>query len=158
MKVRRMFAIALALAIPARLALADAGHSHGAKATFGSPGKESEVTRTIEVETSDNMRFKPASFEVKMGETIRFVVKNTGQLKHEFSIGDRTAQRAHAQMMKEMPGMRHEDDQATVTLEPGQTKTVMWKFDKKSKSPTEIACHEPGHYEAGMKLDVRWAK
>ncbi|HEY6239966.1 MAG TPA: cupredoxin family protein [Burkholderiales bacterium] len=158
MNVPSMFTVALALAIPGQLAFADAGHQHGMKATFGSPGKESEVTRTIEVEASDSMRFKPAAFEVKMGETVKFVVKNTGKVKHEFSIGDRTAQRAHAMIMKEMPDMKHEDDLATVTLDPGQTKTVIWKFDKKPKSPIEIACHEPGHYEAGMKLDVRWAK
>ncbi len=39
-----------------------------------------------------------------------------------------------------------------------QTRTIIWKFERKPASPLEIACHEPGHYEAGMKLDVVWAK
>ena len=61
-------------------------------------------------------------------------------------------------MMKKTPNMKHEDDPAAVTVEPGQTKTVVWKFDKKPASPLEFACHEPGHYEAGMKINTAWGK
>ena len=143
---------ALALAIIANTAIADTGHA--GKFTFGSPGKQQEVTRTIEVEATDAMRFIPSKIEVKQGETIRFVVRNRGRIKHEFSIGDRIAQGAHAAMMKQMPDMQHADDATTVTVEPGQTKTLIWKFDKKPPSPIEIACHVPGHHEAGMKADV----
>lgn len=149
-----MFIVPSALAIAARLALADAGHPPGAGVAFGSPGKESEVTRTVEVSASDNMRFSPGRLHVKQGETIKFIVKNVGRVKHEFSIGDRASQRAHALMMKQMPDMKHEDDLATIAVEPGRTKVVLWKFDKKPARPLEIACHEPGHYEAGMKMTV----
>jgi len=117
-------------------------------------GKESDVARTVEVSTSDDMRFTPGKLDVKQGETIKFVVKNVGQIRHEFAIGDRASQRAHALMMKKVPNMKHEDDPTTVVVQPGQTKTVVWKFDKKPASPLEIACHEPGHYEAGMKLAI----
>jgi len=158
MSARSTLIVALALGTPVQLALADAGHPHGAKAAFGSPGQESEITRTIEVEASDNMRFKPARIEIRMGETVKFMVRNNGKLKHEFSVGDRAAQRAHALMMKKMPNMRHDDDPATIVIEPEQAKTLIWKFDKKPAGPIEVACHEPGHYEAGMKLDVVWAK
>ncbi len=61
-------------------------------------------------------------------------------------------------MMKKTPNMKHEDDPAAVTLEPGETKAVVWKFDKKPASPLEFACHEPGHYEAGMKINTAWGK
>lgn len=158
MKAYSMFIVAWALAIAAQLGLADAGHQPGAKMTFGSPGKESDVTRTVEVSASDNMRFSPGKLDVRQGETIKFVVKNVGRVKHEFSIGDRASQRAHSLMMKQMPDMKHEDDPAAVTVDPGQAKTVIWKFDKKPPSPIEMACHEPGHYEAGMKMGVTWAK
>ena len=154
MKALYMLINVLAMGMATQLALADADHKHGANVTFGSPGKESDVTRTIEVEAADSMRFNPAKFEVKQGETIKFVVKNVGQIRHEFSIGDRATQRAHALMMKKMPNMKHADDPTTVSVEPGQTKTVIWKFDKKPASPLEFACHEPGHYEAGMKAEV----
>jgi len=147
-----------ALAVAAQLALADAGHPPGAKVTFGSPGKESEVTRTVEVSASDAMRFTPGKLDVKRGETIKFIVKNVGRVKHEFSIGDRASQRAHASMMKQMPGMDHGDDPNTISVDPGQTKVILWKFDKRPASPLEIACHEPGHYEAGMKMTVLLGK
>jgi hypothetical protein len=45
----------------------DAGHDHGKNATFGSPGKDSEVTRTIEVQASDDMRFTLGKIEVRQG-------------------------------------------------------------------------------------------
>ncbi len=61
-------------------------------------------------------------------------------------------------MMKKTPNMKHEDDPAAVTLEPGEAKAVVWKFDKKPASPLEFACHEPGHYEAGMKINTAWGK
>jgi uncharacterized cupredoxin-like copper-binding protein len=154
MKAYSMFVVASALAIAVRLALADTGHPPGAKVTFGSPGKESEVTRTVEVSASDDMRFTPGKLDVKQGETIKFVVKNVGQVTHEFSIGDRASQRAHALMMKSMPDMKHEDDLTTTTVDPGQTRVILWKFDKKPAGPLEIACHEPGHYEARMKMTV----
>jgi uncharacterized cupredoxin-like copper-binding protein len=154
MKAFSIFIVASALSIAAQLALADAGHPPGTKVSFGSPGKEREVTRTVEVSASDNMRFTPGKLDVKQGETIRFVVKNVGRVTHEFSIGDRASQRAHALMMKQMPDMKHEDDSTTISVDPGQTRFILWKFDKKPASRLEIACHEPGHYEAGMKMAV----
>jgi uncharacterized cupredoxin-like copper-binding protein len=158
MKTYSMFIVAWALAIAAQLALADVGHPPGTKATFGSSGKQSEVTRTVEVSASDNMRFTPGKLDVKRGETIKFVVKNVGKVTHEFSIGDRASQRAHALMMKQMPDMEHGHDPNTISVDPGQTKVILWKFDKKPASPLEIACHEPGHYEAGMKITVALGK
>lgn len=135
---------------------ADKGHEHQhlSAVGFGSPGMASEVTRTVQVQASDDMRFSPSRFKVKRGETIRFVVHNAGRIAHEFSIGDRHAHKAHAAMMKSMPGMHHEDSETTVMVEPGKTKTLIWKFDKQPTGPLEIACNIPGHYEAGMKAPV----
>jgi uncharacterized cupredoxin-like copper-binding protein len=154
MKAYGMIGIACALQIAARLALADAAHVQETNATFGSPGRESEVSRTVEVSASDDMRFAPGKLRVKQGETIRFVVKNVGRVTHEFSIGDRASQRAHALMMQSMPDMKHGDDPATISVEPGRSRVIVWKFDGKPASPLEIACHEPGHYEAGMRMAV----
>ena len=36
----------------------------------GAPGQAAQVTRTIEVVMNDQMRFVPASVEVKAGETV----------------------------------------------------------------------------------------
>jgi uncharacterized cupredoxin-like copper-binding protein len=153
-RVRAPLGIAILLLAHAGTALADQGHAHGGPVAFGSPGKMAEVARTVEVIASDNMRFTPGSFLIKQGETIRFVVKNAGKTAHEFSIGDRSAHRAHGAMMKSMAGMQHADSETTVLLEPGETKTLVWKFDKRPTSALEFACNLPGHYEAGMKAQV----
>lgn len=135
-------------------ALADASHGHGdMKITFGSPGLESKVTKTINVEANDRMRFAFDRADIKRGDVVKFVIRNTGKARHEFSIGDTRYQQAHAKMMKQMPGMVHESPNMA-TLEPGETKTLIWKFDKPVKGGLIFACHEPGHYEAGMKKDV----
>ena len=62
------------------------GHDHGDDA-IGKPGVAAKVTRTITVEMSDAMRYTPSDIQVKQGETVRLVVKNLGQVKHELSLG-----------------------------------------------------------------------
>jgi len=61
-------------------------HDHGDDA-IGKPGVAAKVTRTITVEMSDAMRYSPSDIQVKQGETVRLVVKNLGQVKHELSLG-----------------------------------------------------------------------
>ena len=36
---------------------------------------------------NDTMRYIPADVSVRQGETIRFIVKNSGQVKHQMSLG-----------------------------------------------------------------------
>ncbi|HSO07856.1 MAG TPA: cupredoxin family protein [Pelomicrobium sp.] len=154
-------AIFTVLMLAAGGALAGPGHGsgHGAPTySFGSPGKASEVNRTIEVKATDDMRFVYEPFEIRQGETIRFVVTNVGKIVHEFSIGDVPSQRAHLAMMKKMPDMKHEDDPTAVTLKPGETKEVIWRFDKPIATRIVFACFHPGHYEAGMKSEVAFVK
>lgn len=128
-----------------------AAHTHDKKTDYGKPGNPAKAKRTIKVTALDTMRFEPASYTVKAGETVRFVITNTGKIDHEFALGDAKSQREHAEMMKQMPGMKHEEPNA-VTIAPGQTKEIVWQFTKAGK--VEVACHLPGHYEAGMKGDI----
>ncbi|MFQ3176585.1 MAG: putative cupredoxin-like copper-binding protein [Psychromonas sp.] len=61
-----------------------AGDHNSEKVTSaGIPAYSVDVNRTIEVVMSDNMRFFPSQINVKAGETIRFSIKNTGQLKRQ---------------------------------------------------------------------------
>lgn len=131
---------------------------HGARAdqsAAGKPGKVSAVKRTIEVAMLDTMRFEPSSITVKAGETVRFVVENKGRLAHEFGIGTPEEQMQHAEVMKAMPDMKH-DDPNVITVEPGQKKELIWHFTR--AGTFEIACHVPGHYPAGMKMAVKSVK
>ncbi len=69
----------------------------GSMAGFGlavvPPAMAAMAARTIEVEMGE-WGFKPARVEVKPGETVRFVVRNTGQLPHEFMFMPATAMQA----------------------------------------------------------------
>jgi uncharacterized cupredoxin-like copper-binding protein len=128
---------------------AHAAHEH-AVSRAGQPGKASRVTRTMRMQTLDTMHYAPEKLTVKSGQTVRFIVTDAGKLKHEFTIGDAEEQRQYAEMMKGMLDMKHDGGNA-VSLEPGQTKELIWRFGKPAN--VEIACHIPGHYEAGMHRD-----
>lgn len=140
--------IACAAALAASSSLAFAGGKHGSEDVVGAAGKASNVTRTVTVDMTDTMRFNPASLAVKRGETIRFVVKNSGAVKHEFVIGSEKDLKEHYAMMMKMPEMEHAEANQ-VTLAPGKTGEVIWQFTKAGK--VDFACLQPGHYDAGMK-------
>ena len=132
------------------------GHGHGDEGTaIGKPGVASKATRTITVEMSDIMRYTPSDIQVKQGETVRFVIKNLGKLKHELSLGTEKELLEHLEQMKKFPDMEH-DEPSKVTLAPGKQGEIVWQFTK--AGTVNFACLMPGHYEAGMKGAVKISK
>jgi uncharacterized cupredoxin-like copper-binding protein len=132
------------------------GHGHGDEETaIGKPGVAAKVNRTITIEMNDSMRYTPADVQVKQGETIRFVVKNVGKVKHELSLGTQQELLEHLEQMKKFPDMEH-DEPNKITLAPGKQGEIIWQFTK--AGPVNFACLMPGHYEAGMKGVVRVGK
>ena len=125
-----------------------AEHSESA---VGRPGSAAKVRRIIRVDASDNMRFAADNWQFKAGETVRFVVTNSGYLKHEFVIGDQKEIREHAQKMISAGehGMKHDSPNA-ISLAAGESAELVWTFA--GQGYFEAACNEPGHYEAGMKV------
>jgi len=147
-----MTTLAAALIFTYGIASANGTHAGGHDdAAIGEPGVASEATRTVTVDMADTMRFSPANVTANQGETIRFVLKNTGKIKHEFVLGSTKELKEHAELMKKFPEMEHSDPNM-VTLSPGQTGEVIWKFSKPGK--VNFACLQPGHYDAGMKGQV----
>lgn len=128
----------------------DGGHVQG----VGKPGDPKKVSRAIQVVMSDDMQFTPAKINVKRGQTIRFAVRNAGQIKHEMIIGSMAELKEHAEMMRNMPGMEHAEPNL-VTLDPGKTGELIWQFTK--AGTFDFACLQPGHFEAGMmgKISVK---
>ena len=124
-----------------------AGPGHGSN-PVGEAGKVAQATRTVEIDMTDNMRFTPAEISVRQGETVRFVVKNSGAVKHELVLGTPEELKEHYAMMLKMPGMEHVDDNM-VSVAPGKTGEIVWRFTKVGK--VDFACLQPGHYDAGMK-------
>jgi plastocyanin len=45
---------------------------------FGREGDPKRVTRTVKLDMTDAFRFMPADVTVKRGETVKFVVANSG--------------------------------------------------------------------------------
>jgi uncharacterized cupredoxin-like copper-binding protein len=133
-------------------ALAQHGaHAPKSDTPFGQPGDPKKVSRTIEVDMSDQMRFAPADIQVKRGETIRFRVKNSGQTLHEMVIGTPEGLKQHAAEMKKHPGMKHDAPYLT-HVAPGKNGTIVWQFTKAGEF--QYACLVPGHLEAGMSGKV----
>ena len=145
------------------------GHAHGHGNAAGEPGKKADVSRTLEIDMTEN-RYSQEKITVKAGETIRFVIHNKGELVHEFNIGTPAMHKGHqkemmmmvdhgvleadkinhAKMKMDMGGgktMEHNDPNSAL-LEPGKSGEIVWKFSK--AGTFEIACNVPGHYDAGM--------
>lgn len=142
-----------AMTLAASTAFASGKHAGGHdNSTPSEPGIAANVTRTIQVDAADNMRFTPSDVTVKKGETIRFVIKNSGKVPHEFSLGTEQELKEHYEEMKKFPGMEHEEANK-ISLKPGQQGEVIWRFTK--AGVVHFACLHVGHYEAGMKGQVK---
>lgn len=126
--------------------------SSAAAAGVGGPAAADQASRSIELSTKDSMAYDPSSIDVTAGETVTFVVTNAGAAVHEFTLGDAAMQREHAEAMAHMPsGMAHELPNS-IAIEPGKTKRLTWQFGQ--AGTLEYACHEPGHYDAGMRGQI----
>ncbi len=120
----------------------DTGGGHGAAADV----------RTVEVGMTDELTFEPDSITVAPGETVRFEVTNTGEIVHEFLIGDEAAQAEFEDEMSGSDEMDH-DTTAGVSVDPGQTETFDYTFGD-TDGVVLAGCHEPGHYDGGMVATI----
>lgn len=118
---------------------------------FGVPGKASAASRTIAVGAGD-MRYSLKKLDVKVGETIRFVITNRDPGRHEFVIGNRNFHNQHIKEMEEMPDMPM-DEANSVDLNPGETKSLIWQFTK--PGDFLFGCDIPGHFQAGMSGSIK---
>ncbi|CAM3472715.1 cupredoxin domain-containing protein [Halomonas lysinitropha] len=158
--------LALALGLTTTAAFAAPGHG-GSQPSVS----DADIDRTIRFEAGD-MWFDPEGIEVEPGETIRFEVINTGNIEHEFVIGDAQAQEVHREMMQAMSGSHgdahaghgghdmaegeHGGEMPAVTIAPGETADLVWTAPR-NVGRLEYACNIPGHYESGMsgKIDFQ---
>jgi uncharacterized cupredoxin-like copper-binding protein len=125
-------------------------HDHGATFSAGEPGNPKKPARIVQVtmgESDGKMLFVPARLEVRKGDQIKFVLRNNGELEHEFVLASAADNLKHAEAMKKNPGMVHEDPNGR-QLAPKKTGEMVWKFTRAGEF--EYACLIPGHREAGM--------
>lgn len=137
-------------------AVAHEGEDHGKKKAavvkkeqkpWGIAGDAKSVKRTVEITMTDTMRFTPDKIDVKQGETIKFVVKNSGKVLHEMVIGTKKDLDEHAAMMVKHPGMEH-DEPYMAHVGAGKTGEIIWTFNR--PGDFDFACLIAGHYQAGM--------
>ena len=130
----------------------------------------------IEIEMVD-IAFEPVAVDVRAGEPVTFKFTNNGKVKHEAIFGDEAEQEAHGEEManmgdmdmgneqmdmngdgtmdmstSDMPGTDGEEMDNDFVLEPGESGEITMTFDE--AGTTIIGCHETGHWEAGMRVDV----
>jgi uncharacterized cupredoxin-like copper-binding protein len=132
--------------------------------------------RVIDTDMTDNA-YSPKQLQVAKGETVTLRFHNKGMVVHEAVIGDDAMQASHHQQMTASTGMTNgsmpgdtpmatamggtehgnmnsagtTDDDA-VTVQPGQMKDLKHAFTE--SGTVLIGCHEPGHWEAGMKATI----
>jgi uncharacterized cupredoxin-like copper-binding protein len=124
-----------------------AGPVKKAQMEWGIAGDAKAVSRTITIGMIDSMRFSPDKIDVKQGETIKFVIKNSGKMMHELVIGTKKDLDEHAALMVKFPGMEH-DEPYMAHVAPGKTGQIIWTFNKPGNF--DFACLIAGHYQAGM--------
>tara|TARA_B110000438_G_scaffold302172_1_gene359046 strand:- start:1647 stop:2174 length:528 start_codon:yes stop_codon:yes gene_type:complete len=137
------------------------GVTHEERGEHGSVGERvmaMQDTHTIKVTLNDQMKilFNEELSEIESGSVIQFAVSNEGRIPHEFSISSLEEQEEHAEMMRKMPNMVHDDkDGNTLTVQPGAIETITWRFE--GDEMVVFACNIPGHFDAGMfkKIELK---
>ena len=151
--------VAAALAIPG-IAMAHTDKPHDQKAgpvkkeqkDWGIAGDAKAARRTVEFRMTDNMRFTPDKLEIKQGETVKFVLRNSGAVMHEFVLGTKKELEAHAALMVKFPTMEHSEPYMA-HVPPGKTGEIVWTFNR--AGDFDFACLIAGHYSAGMVGKVK---
>lgn len=101
-----------------------------------------------------DIKFEPDEIEVAARETIRFVLENSGAAAHDAFIGVEDPQADHEdEMTSDDEGMEHVGgDHDAMTVDPGDGGELTYTFGE--PGTLLIGCHQPGHYDAGMMVEV----
>lgn len=122
-----------------------------------SPGSNAEQAEAEQVEvilTEFGIEAAQTSFEY--GKAYEFVITNEGTVAHEFRIipvvEQGSMEDAHGSETHDTALLAVTEDQ----LPAGETVTVEYIFPASAThQELEMACHTPGHYEAGMRAPVQ---
>lgn len=113
------------------------------------PGSATDVKVTL-----TDFGVVSSSTQFSAGTPYTFTITNEGQVPHEFMF--------IPPVMTGMADMHGEATHNTALVEvdesqlpPGATYTLTYTFPASAAgTDLEIACHTPGHYEAGMRLPI----
>jgi uncharacterized cupredoxin-like copper-binding protein len=105
--------------------------------------------RTVEL-TVHHSRFSVDELQVRPGETVRFVLRNTDPIPHELIVGDQWVQDVHEKGTE----AHHAERPGEVSVAPGATAVTTYRFGR-AGSQLLFGCHLPGHWAYGMKGTIR---
>jgi len=116
----------------------------GCSAANGSP----KSPQTVEIRIRHS-RFEPAVLRFKAGDAVKFVIRNEDPIDHEFILGNSEVQSRHERGTESV----HTSIPGEVSIPAGTKAATNYKFAK----PEDLlfACHLPGHFEYGMKGQVK---
>jgi uncharacterized cupredoxin-like copper-binding protein len=106
------------------------------------PAADQPITVPVDVH---DMAVIPAQTVFRAGQTYRFLVTNSGKATHEFVVEPAGA--------VDKPLVANGKEAEADDIAPGQTKALLWTFDK--PGDFQVACHKPGHFEAGMVQKIQ---
>jgi uncharacterized cupredoxin-like copper-binding protein len=110
----------------------------------GCASRDGDGPATVVV-TVHHSRFQPAELQVRPGRTVRFVIRNSDPVDHEFILGDEAVQRRHERGTER----RHDAAPGEVSVAAGGQAATTFTFPA-APGRLEYACHLPGHYAYGM--------
>ena len=94
--------------------------------------------RVVQVLAGPGLTLTPDDIPVEAGETITFEVTTAGPTTHEFKVGPLAEVIADSDAAPEIAG-----------IGMMQTRSLTYTFS--GSGPYGFACHEPGHFEGGMR-------
>jgi uncharacterized cupredoxin-like copper-binding protein len=110
----------------------------------GSSAGTKTVPRIAPIAMTDALKFDPSTVAAAPGETVSFVIMNTGTVTHEFQVGPAGAVAANKVDGKSVIEV--------ADINGGHVVELTYTFP--ATGAYAFACHVTGHYEAGMKGTV----
>jgi uncharacterized cupredoxin-like copper-binding protein len=93
-------------------------------------------------------RFSISTLHVRKGTLVRFLVRNTDPIHHEFIVGDSSVHRRHERGHESA----HPPVPGEVSIAPNDIGETFYRFDHVGSFL--FACHLPGHFAYGMRGTV----
>jgi uncharacterized cupredoxin-like copper-binding protein len=97
---------ALLHAVPVLAEGEHGGHAHDDAFSTGEPGDAKKPARIVQVtmtKANSKTLFAPGKVEIRKDEQIRFMLRNSGALDHEFVLATTAENLKHAESMKKIP-------------------------------------------------------
>jgi uncharacterized cupredoxin-like copper-binding protein len=127
--------IALVASLLVVVACSSGGTSGGSSAppaaSGTAPAVAADSAQQVTLTVGNSLSFDPSTITVRAGQPVQLVLRNTGQLPHDFTLSDGVAQ------------------PVKITASGGQTASGSFTIDRPGSYTFE--CSMPGHATAGMR-------